>query len=671
MSSGISDSSSRGPDSESMRYLIGGADDAGPKLVGEKNKTHSMKAAAPDKHKDRTLATEPVVGAVKAAKKKAAKSVRLGNVQKMLTVSLKKRPELILKDGEFPQIIQQGTQEIIGAIHKATGAVLMRQYVDQFTRSEKLLSELNTKLIGLLNQTPEKNKKRREEIAKLSSVIESVLRQFHAERAFVEKVKAGLEDQLHTTREVSVQNEAQVEPKRQSVAMPAVVVGMMASYLEEEEGGRTLDDLLQLFTEGTGKEAALLEMQKKEKTTQKVNDAILKAMQKEGPFTFPEELSEADLSAVTHLSLNVLGLLLTAEAFREIIARLPHLTELTLEMIDVTAEAAGMFSQLTRLRSLTVTRYAIQAPLPAEVLHKIIVSVPHLSSLDLTGQGVTAENMALIVQLKELRHLNLSNINPRVSVETLREIVTHLPHLTSLHLPSTEITKAMVDLLSQLQELHTLNLSDATMDDERLQQLAKCKQLRILRLEENMNITTVQPLAACLKLEKLDLGCCLNLISLQGLSACKELLSVSLQYCQKIKDLEPLSLCPKLRKLTLAGCNKLATIQPLEACTKLEELKIYNATALTSLQALSACTGLVHLALNNCKNVTDLKPLAACTKLKELNLSGCTALTSLLPLLTCSQLQKIVLPSTWNADMQAEKEVLQKALPHLQFVDRL
>ncbi len=675
MSSGIPESSSRGPNSESMRYLIGGENDARPKRVGKKNKAQMMEAAAPDKNKAKTLPTKPVVGNVKAQKKKAAKSVRLGNVQTMLTVSLTKRPELILKDGEFPTIIQNGAQEIISAIHKATNEILMRKYIEQFTRSEKLLSVLNEKLIALLNQTPEKNKKQREEITKLSRVIESVLRQFHNESAFVEKVKVSLTEQQHVVKEVAVQNEAQVEPEKRPVAMPADVVGLMGAYLGEKEGNRALDELLHLFSGGTGNEVALLEMQRTKKINQKVSVAIFEAMQKEGPFIFPEHLSEAELSAVTHLSneLRPSGEPLTAEVFREIIARLPHLTGLTLDLLAVTEEAAAMFDQLKRLRSLTFTRHRrYQAPVPEEILRKIIVSLPHLSSLNLTSQYVTDNVMALVVQLKELRHLDLTNVFPKVSAETLRRIVTHLPQLTSLHLSESPITNEMMDLLSQLKELQSLSLNTAKINDELLQQLAKCSTLQALNLRDNYDITTVQPLAACLELEELDLDGCSNLISLQGLSACTKLLSLSILNSSKIQDFGPLSACTQLRKLSLLGCPQLKSLQPLATCLELEELKIYRTRDLTSLQGISACKKLLSLKLFDCENLKDLGQLAACTKLKELDLTRCRALTSLLPLLACSQLQKIVLPDTWNApDMQAEKEALQKALPQLQFVGSL
>ncbi len=443
-------------------------------------------------------------------------------------------------------------------------------------------------------------------------------------------------------------NRASAQPKKESATMPAVIVGIVGAYLAKGESERVLDDLLQLFSGGTGKEAALREIQKVEKTaetTQRVSAAIQEAIRREGPFTFPEELSETELITVTRLDFRVFEL--TADSLRAISTRLPHLIELNLDKVIVSEEAADTFKQLKKLRYLQLKELLCPESsrvLATKIVRKILACTPQLKSLDLSYSQLAAEEIQeLVVRCTELRQLNLSGIDPSVTVATLGKVVTHLPHLADLHLNSISVTKEMLDLLSQLQELQSLGLQRAQMKDDMLESLAKCSTLQILSLTHNDDITTVQPLAACFGLEELDLDSCKNLASLQGLSACEKLLSLNLSNCPNIKDFEILSTCINLRKLTLTSSGHLTNLKPLTGCTKLESLRICKCEVLSSLEGLSACKELWSLELVFCERITDFALLSSCTRLRKLTLANFEQLTGLEPIVGCIELEDLTI----------------------------
>ena len=392
MSSGILKYSSKDPNSESMRYLIGSKDNAGPKFVDGK--------------------TESMMDATKATKRKATKNVRLGNVQKMLTVSLKKTPELILKDGEFSKIIQKGGQEIIEAIHKATNSRLMCQYTEQFTRSEKKLSDLNEKLLGLLNQTPEENKERKKEIAKLYGVIESVLRKFHDESAFVNKVKVHLEKQQQIPLDEPIQQVeiavVAVDPQPLKSTMSAELTGLIGSFLEPEEYQKVVATVQQSL----GIEPTATTRRRADQERNIAHNTILQAV--------------ADIMAGKEPQIN-----------SKLKAKLLDVNHLECFMID---KESFMFKKAS-----------------TEQLQKVISFLlkycPKLHSLNLSKcESLTLDILKQLTSFTSLHTLSLSQTN--ITDEGVAQLASL--RLTSLDLSNTEITGSTLDTLSR--DIEELNL---------------------------------------------------------------------------------------------------------------------------------------------------------------------------------------------------------------------
>ncbi len=353
------------PSNDSMRYMIGGEGDSGPKLVGT---------------------AEPATKA-KKNKAKKAEQVRLGNFTKMITVSLRKSADAVVQDGEFVQIVKRGAQEIINAINRTSDAQLKDKYLKQFATCNKLLLNLQKKLNLLMKQLPKQDKARRSEVLEVSEVVESILSQFKKEK------------------------------KKGATEMTDEVIGIMASFLPNDERAGALDHLLEHFSReersDKAKKRAIIEMEKDEKREKEVADTLREALRSQGtPFIFPEAL-KAKSGLVTKLDLSSLNVSLTDQALREIFLHMPQLTELNLSGGPLPKDIGELIGMLKDLQHLYLNHTDIND-------HEltIIAKGGSLRTLSLSGCPMIT-HLEFLKPCSKLEYLDLNDCGHISSLEPL------------------------------------------------------------------------------------------------------------------------------------------------------------------------------------------------------------------------------------------------------------
>ncbi len=685
--SGIGHSSSN---TDSMRYLIGGDEQAaGPHFVDKQTATPKVKLAAVSHHKTKVkkLSSQPMVAAVKAQKKKAAKSIRLGNFQKMLTVCLRKSPELILEDGEFPKIVKKGTEEIIQAIHKAADPVLLKQHLEQFSRCEEMLLKLNSRFIQLMNQPHRKDTAKRSEILQRQRQIETVLKKFKEAKALVK------------VEEVAVEEVVIPKEKSKPTELPAPLIGLVGAFLEKSEGEEVLDELVTQFSHGTGKKVAEKQMQKYESVaeavTRDVTSTIQTALLKQGEaFVFPKELKEKIKDVA---SLDLAGCPISPKILQEIRKNWPHIRELKFLRQPLSDELIKELGQFQNLRHLSLS----ECSLNDSILRKLADST-HLLSLNLTEadnqQFSDFSALSLFTELQELTlKCGISDLTPLASCPHLRSLtlfncynIISLKTLAGSQLEELNLQdcEQLTDLqvITTFRQLHTLILNDCTAIKD-LRPLASCLTLRNLHLTDCSNIADLKPLATCLALRTLYLSGCKKIADLSPLATCLALRNLHLFDCREVRDLSPLSTLAELRELQLVLCAKvsnfdvlsqfpnleilglsdlpnLCNLQPLSTCLKLSKLEIYRCLNVTDLGPLSTCTRLQLFRAYGCPEISDFKALSCASNLHTVSVNGCVALASLTPLSKCKKLQHLTID---NCPMVTDVQPLSlcKNLQHL------
>ena len=395
MSTGARGAGSEPSSQDPLRFMIAGEGESGPRLAeGDKVKAKKISMSAQVKSKPHAKAKKPSaagaqgssqslsakpVARAEAARNKKAQPVRLGNFDRLITTTLRKSPELILQDGEFPKIVQKGAQEIIQALHKTNDKIVLKKHLEQFTRCEKLLKELNSKLSTLTMRTNDRTK--RSEVAEVASVVNAALAQFKNEAPFLETFK----------------------PR----AIPNDVIGIMASFLPAEEVDTMLDPLLDQFAgqneRVAAKAAASKEAYKGEKLAKEVSATIREALRKEGDnFVFPEELKDK-IQQVTVLDLSELGAPLSAKAMKELFSHCPHLTSLDLSWNPVTKEMMDLLvSELKELRHLNLRGRGID-----DSVFSTVAGFGKLQSVDCSYTSITT--LAPLASSPKLQIVNCSN----------------------------------------------------------------------------------------------------------------------------------------------------------------------------------------------------------------------------------------------------------------------
>ena len=341
------------PSAHDLRYMIAGEGEGelGPKMTG-RNKPES--ASVENSSVRKNIKGKPHSKAKKRVSAPSSSSkIPLGNFEKMITATLRKSPERLLEDGEFSKIVKKGTKEIIQALHKANDAHVRKQRLEQFARCETMLKKLDDKFTVLINSTPSRNFKRRQEINQIAKIVKTLLLQLKKEDAFVDQVKKSF---------VAVQDASPLpnrsNEKSEPADMPLDIIGIMASFLPEKEVQAALDPLLDLFAKKNKREAAKLvasqEAAKGEKWAKEVSAEIRKALETQGEkFIFPEELKKK-VKEVTSLDLSGLRVPLSAKAMKEICANWPHITDLNLARNKMTQEIANLLKEFKDLRHLNL-----------------------------------------------------------------------------------------------------------------------------------------------------------------------------------------------------------------------------------------------------------------------------------------------------------------------------
>jgi len=118
------------------------------------------------------------------------------------------------------------------------------------------------------------------------------------------------------------------------------------------------------------------------------------------------------------------------------------------------------------------------------------------------------------------------------------------------------------------------------LNDQVIQQLKYCTDLKYLDLGHNLFLTDISFVAHMPKLEALVLAMN-DIADISPLASCPELEYLELQTNQRLGDISPLANCKKLAHLNLVQCRNVADISPLFGLEKLERLWLGSGNMVT------------------------------------------------------------------------------------------
>ncbi len=332
------------------------------------------------------------------------------------------------------------------------------------------------------------------------------------------------------------------------VQIPPDVIGLIASFLDEPDSQEVRYPLIRLFYHGdnlVATKCAVTSRMNREKELQKEFYQALKIALRstKEPFIFPEALK-------------------------------------------------GVCKKFT-----TVDLSRCDATLIAQALKELIIYMPHLTKLDLSKTQINQEIVELLSSFKKLQYLNLDLTN---ITDTMLEQVGKCTSLWSLSLfKCEEITT--IQSLAPCTQLEILELSccEKLKNIDSLSQLSRLTNLYLGSCE---NITALPPSATSTLLRTLSLSSC-DLSDLQFLASYTQLQNLDLSYCDKVSNLQPLSACTQLRNLNLSDCSLITDLGPLASCTLLVDLQLDLCEKISDLQPLAHCTQLENLRLVKCTNI--------------------------------------------------------------------
>lgn len=260
-----------------------------------------------------------------------------------------------------------------------------------------------------------------------------------------------------------------------------------------------------------------------------------------------------------------------------------------------------------------------------EILQRYIDELGPHAHLDLDGLQLNDHDISRLNQLQNLHSLDLSNTN--VKATALRALPA------SLKVLNLNGCKGIADsvFLRRLTHLETLHLNDTKLSDADLQNLPIS--LKELSLGGLKTLTDCTPLNRLKHLKKLDLTST-NISDLEPLPASIRVLNLS--SCPFIIDFSHLSHFPlkkldlfdtkisdgdfkglqaSLRSLDIRGCHRLADLSPLSGMVHLQQLSL----EMTEENFRHLPVTLKELNIG-CEQLASLQPLSRLTHLEHLQL---------------------------------------------------
>lgn len=260
-----------------------------------------------------------------------------------------------------------------------------------------------------------------------------------------------------------------------------------------------------------------------------------------------------------------------------------------------------------------------------------------IENFDTNGDGLLQQTEA-----EEIRDIRLSDYHTEISSIKGIEYFTNLramagygnklesiePIRNLTNLVNVKISGMLISDFSPLYELSSLEeleISGTKIED--ISFLAN-RNITLLRLSGNNNITDFSALAGLTELFYLELRC-KNLKDITVLKDMKKLETLDL-YDTEVEDLSILSSFENMRSLYIGGYSdengishsRIKDIGFLKNMKKLEILVLGGSEAIEDFTALGELTDLRHLTVWNCNNISELEVqmLSRLTKIEEIDL---------------------------------------------------
>lgn len=194
------------------------------------------------------------------------------------------------------------------------------------------------------------------------------------------------------------------------------------------------------------------------------------------------------------------------------------------------------------------------------------------------------------------------------------EDLQYMAFLNTLTIEGGNVTD--FGFIPYLKNLTELNISNVSVSQEALTDIASLPSLTVLRLE-NCGLSTIAPLKNATGLTLLDLNN--NTIrNLEPISVMTELTELNLQH-NAVTTLTELVGNSKLTKLDVSY-NSITTLTPISSLIKLTWLDA-GSNSITELGQLSRLTGLTYLSVSS-NQLTNIDIIADCLNLQDLNISS-------------------------------------------------